>query len=219
MLVLLRAYCDFYAVTPTDRDLRAVMLGLLAAGGRDGLQLLARDALGEPVGFATLLFTWSTTGASRAAVMNDLYIAQDGRGQGLAEALIDRCQIESAHHGAAKLTWITRRDNNRAQAVYDRVGAHHDPWVNYRIDLPRRPLRSAERRVGHGARICPSCSALSLTTSTGSQSPPGCRSAVSCCPPPATCTRQPSSRSPTPPAATAPSPDYPTAPPASPPSN
>jgi len=136
LLVLVRAYCDFYAVTPTDRDLRALMLGLLGAGGREGLQLLARDAVGEPIGFATLLFTWSTTSAARAAVMNDLYIAPGARGQGLAEALIDRCQIESARHGAAKLTWITRPDNHRAQAVYDRIGAHRDPWVNNRIDLP-----------------------------------------------------------------------------------
>ncbi len=139
LLVLVRAYCDFYSVTPTDRGLRVLMLGLLAAGGREGLQLLARDPSGEPVGFATLLFTWSTTSAARAAVMNDLYIAPDARGRGLAEALIDRCQAESAHRGAAKLTWITRPDNHRAQAVYDRVGAHRDPWVNYRIDLPAGP--------------------------------------------------------------------------------
>lgn len=136
LLVLVRAYCDFYAVTPTDRDLRALMVGLLAAGGREGLQLLARDATGEPAGFATLLFTWSTTSAARAAVMNDLYVAPHARGQGLAQALIDRCQTKSAQHGAAKLTWITRPDNHRAQAVYDRAGAHRDPWVTYRIDLP-----------------------------------------------------------------------------------
>jgi len=136
LLVLVRAYCDFYAVTPTDRDLRALMVGLLAAGGREGLQLLARDATGEPAGFATLLFTWSTTSAARAAVMNDLYVAPHARGQGLAQALIDRCQTESGQRGAAKLTWITRPDNHRAQAVYDRAGAHRDPWVTYRIDLP-----------------------------------------------------------------------------------
>lgn len=57
LLLLVRAYCDFYSVTPTDRDLRAVMLGLLASGGRDGLQLLARDRSGDSAGFATLLFT------------------------------------------------------------------------------------------------------------------------------------------------------------------
>lgn len=135
LLVLVRAYCDFYSVAPTDRDLRALMLGLLSASGREGLQLLARDRSGEPVGFATLLFTWSTTSAARAAVMNDLYVAPHVRGKGLAEALIVRCQTESTQHGAAKLTWITRPDNRRAQAVYDRAGAHRDPWVTYRIDL------------------------------------------------------------------------------------
>ena len=145
LLVLVRAYCDFYSVTPTDRDLRAVMVGLLASGGRDGLQVLARDGSGDPVGFATLLFTWSTTGAARAAVMNDLYVAPDIRGHGLAEALIDRCHAESAQHGAAKLTWITRPDNHRAQAVYDRAGASRDPWVTYRMDLPAGASKASGR--------------------------------------------------------------------------
>jgi aromatic-L-amino-acid decarboxylase len=136
LLPLVRAYCDFYEVEPSDRDLRTLMLTLLAAGGRDGLQLLARDDTGAPVAFATLLFTWSTTSAARAAVLNDLYVAPEVRGHGLAEALIERCTNESARRGAAKLTWITRPDNQRAQAVYDRTVARRDPWVTYRVDLP-----------------------------------------------------------------------------------
>jgi aromatic-L-amino-acid decarboxylase len=136
LLPLVRAYCEFYEVAPSDRDLRKLMLTLLAAGGHDGLQLLARDQTGAPVAFATLLFTWSTTSAARAAVLNDLYVIPDARGHGLAEALIQRCTTESARRGAAKLTWITRPDNQRAQAVYDRTGATRDPWVTYRVDLP-----------------------------------------------------------------------------------
>jgi len=144
LLPLVRAYCDFYEVAPSDRDLRTLMLTLLDGGGRDGLQLLARDETGAPVAFATLLFTWSTTSAARAAVLNDLYVAPEARGHGLAEALIERCTNESARRGAAKLTWITRPDNERAQAVYDRTGARRDPWVTYRVDLPDGRSRAPE---------------------------------------------------------------------------
>jgi ribosomal protein S18 acetylase RimI-like enzyme len=134
LLPLMRAYHDFYAVAPTDRDLRILTVELLAADGRHGLQLIARDRLGEAVGFVTLLFIRSTTSAALAAVMNDLYIGPAARGVGVAEALIDRCASESVQHGAAKLTWITRPDNHRAQAVYDQR-ATRDPWITYRIDL------------------------------------------------------------------------------------
>lgn len=160
LLVLVRAYCDFYEVTPSDRRLRAVMQGLLASNGREGLQLLARDPEGEPVGFATLLFTWSTTSAARAAVMNDLYVAPHTRGQGLAEALIDRCAKESQRHGAAKLTWITRPDNHPAQAVYDRVAALRDPWLTYRIDLPAAadPERTVDAAVFRSSPPSPEAS-------------------------------------------------------------
>ena len=79
---------------------------------------------------------------------NDLYVVPHARGRGLAEALIDRCVTEGARHGAAKLNWITRPDNHRAQAVYDRV-ARRDPWLTYRIDLPARARAQppAERAI------------------------------------------------------------------------
>jgi hypothetical protein len=76
----MRAYHDFYAVAPTDRDLRTLTVELLAADGRHGLQLIARDRLGEAVGFVMLLFIRSTTTAALAAVMNDLRTGPAARG-------------------------------------------------------------------------------------------------------------------------------------------
>lgn len=134
LLLLVRAYCRFYEVAPAERELRALMQGLLGARGREGVQLLARDPAGEAVGFATLLFTWSTVSAARVAVMEDLYVAPAVRGQGLGTALIDRCASEARGHGAAELSWITAPDNERAQAVYDRL-ADREQWVTYRVRL------------------------------------------------------------------------------------
>jgi hypothetical protein len=59
LLPLLRAYRDFYQVTPSDRELLELSRALLADPGREGLQLLARDDAGQAVGFAT------STGAGR----------------------------------------------------------------------------------------------------------------------------------------------------------
>ena len=55
--------------------------------------------------------------------MNDLYVAGEARGIGVADGLIAACLERCRKHGATQLIWQTARDNHRAQAVYERVGA------------------------------------------------------------------------------------------------
>jgi hypothetical protein len=75
LLPLVRAYCDFYQVAPSDQALLELSRALLADPAREGLQLLARDDAGRAVGFATLYWTWQTLVAARVGVMNDLFVA------------------------------------------------------------------------------------------------------------------------------------------------
>ena len=53
LLPLMRAYCEFYEVAPSDDDLLAMARVLIADPEREGLQLLARDGEGRALGFAT----------------------------------------------------------------------------------------------------------------------------------------------------------------------
>ena len=131
LLPLMRGYCDFYEVSPSDEALLTLSRALLADPQREGVQLIARDDDGLAIGFATVYWTWATTSADRIGVMNDLYVAPEGRGSGAAEALIEACRAECAEHGAGKLTWQTALDNERAQKVYDRVGANKEQWLDY----------------------------------------------------------------------------------------
>jgi GNAT superfamily N-acetyltransferase len=134
LLPLMRAYCDFYEVTPPDDDLLSLSRALIADPEREGVQLLARND-GEAVGFATIYWSWATTIAARIGVMNDLFVSPAARGTGAAEALIRSCVDECRRHGAAELTWQTARDNARAQRVYDRVGAKRAEWVDYSLNV------------------------------------------------------------------------------------
>src|SRR5436853_6411823 len=122
LLPLMRAYCDFYAVSPSDEDLVAMSTALIDDPDREGVQLIGRDGAGRAVGFATVFWSWSTADAARIGVMNDLFVSDAARGHGLAEGLIEACRAEVARRGARRLTWQTAPDNGRAQAVYDRVG-------------------------------------------------------------------------------------------------
>jgi GNAT superfamily N-acetyltransferase len=136
LLPLMRGYCDFYEVAPPDEDLLAMSRALIADPEREGLQLIARPASGEAVGFATVFWTWSTLSAARIGVMYDLFVAEPARGQGVADALIAACAERCREHGAASLEWTTARDNRRAQAVYDRVGATRDDrWLDYSLEV------------------------------------------------------------------------------------
>jgi GNAT superfamily N-acetyltransferase len=137
LLPLMRGYCDFYRVSPSDEDLLALSRALIADPEREGVQLIARDDdSGAATGFATIYWSWSTSDAARLGVMNDLFVAEHARGSGAAEALIRACRDECARRGIRRLAWQTAPDNHRAQAVYDRVGATREQWVDYWIPVP-----------------------------------------------------------------------------------
>ena len=130
LLPLMRAYCDFYEAAPSDDALLSLARALIVDPEREGVQLLARSE-GRAVGFATIFWSWATTSAERIGVMNDLFVAPEARGTGLAAALIEACRAECAARGARKLTWQTALDNAAAIKVYDRVGATREQWVDY----------------------------------------------------------------------------------------
>jgi GNAT superfamily N-acetyltransferase len=133
LLQLMRDYCDFYSVAPSDSDLLAMSRELIADPEREGLQLIARDAAGAAIGFATVFWSWSTLSASRIGVLNDLFVIPAARGEGTAEALIRSALERCRDQGASVLSWQTARDNHRAQAVYERIGARREEWLDYSL--------------------------------------------------------------------------------------
>ena len=135
LLPLLRAYCEFYEAGPTDDGLMAMAQALIAEPDAEGILLIARDGEGRPIGFATVGWKWSSLRAARIAVMEDLFVAPEARGQGAAGALIRACADRTRELGAPVLSWMTATDNHRAQAVYERVGATGGPWLEYELEL------------------------------------------------------------------------------------
>jgi GNAT superfamily N-acetyltransferase len=133
LLPLMRAYCDFYGSAPGDDALLAMSRTLLADPEREGVQFLARDGDGRAIGFATIFWTWSTNSAARIGTMNDLFVAEEARGSGAADALIEACVARCRERGAVRLEWQTALDNHRAQAVYERVGGKREQWLDYSL--------------------------------------------------------------------------------------
>jgi GNAT superfamily N-acetyltransferase len=133
LLALMRGYCDFYQVHPSDEALTALTAALLEHPD-EGVQLLARD--GEtPIGFATIYWTWQTLHAARVGVLNDLYVVPSARGTGAGRALIEQSLQACRARGMAKLAWETAPDNAVAQRLYDGLGAEKSSWLSYELDV------------------------------------------------------------------------------------
>ncbi len=136
LLPLMRGYCDFYEVDPSDDALLTMSRTLISDPVREGFQLIARDESETTIGFATVFWTWATSSASRIGVMNDLFVDPGARGSGAADELIAECARLVRERGGKSLEWQTAKDNHRAQNVYDRVGGERDDrWLSYSIDL------------------------------------------------------------------------------------
>ena len=133
LLPMLRAYCDFYEVAPPDADLEALARALIADPEREGLQLIARGEEGKPLGFATLYWTWQTLTAGRAAVMNDLFVHPQARGNGIGRALIEECRRRAREHGCPELVWETAPDNEAGQHLYDSLTDDRSTWIYYAL--------------------------------------------------------------------------------------
>ena len=82
------------------------------------------------VGFAHLRRLNDTFTAGPAWSLDDLYVAPEHRGAGIARALIAACDSTAHAAGGGTLRWITASDNSTAQRLYDTV-ATRTTWVTY----------------------------------------------------------------------------------------
>ena len=135
LLPLLRGYCDFYGASPSDDGLTAMVRALIAAQDADGMLLVARGGDGRPDRLRDRgLEVVQPAGRANRRDGGPVRVPE-ARGQGAADALIRACADRAREHGAPVLIWETALDNHRAQAVYERVGATGDAWLEYELEL------------------------------------------------------------------------------------
>jgi GNAT superfamily N-acetyltransferase len=134
LLPLMRAYCDFYEVDPPTEGLRELAETLIA-DPEQGALFIARDAEDAAVGFAAMDWKWASTRGARIGFLEDLFVAPEARGGGIADALIGACAGRCRERGAPALQWVTAPDNHRAQAVYKRLGATGEAWIEFDLEL------------------------------------------------------------------------------------
>lgn len=78
------------------------------------------------VGFTQLYPVFSSVGLTRAWLLNDLFVAEEARGSGAADALLKQAQQMGAETDSRWLLLQTATTNHRAQKVYERNGWKKD---------------------------------------------------------------------------------------------
>ena len=80
LLGLVRGYCDFYGVQPSDQELLAMSRSLIADRDREGLQLIARARRGGRLCHDLL----ELVDAEHVSGCHDLFVAERARRSGTA---------------------------------------------------------------------------------------------------------------------------------------
>ncbi|WP_409299857.1 GNAT family N-acetyltransferase [Peribacillus sp. SCS-155] len=130
--LMINYIADFYQrPCPEEKELEKFIVHLIEHP-REGKQFVA-ERNGSLIGFATLYFTYSTLQLKRAAIMNDLFVGEEYRGEKVGEKLFNACLEYIRMNGFAYMSWETARDNIPAQAFYRKMGGHPSEWMAYEI--------------------------------------------------------------------------------------
>jgi GNAT superfamily N-acetyltransferase len=132
LLPLIAAYQRFYEVKEIDEGRNRTFFRRFLAPSEDGLLLGARRE-GRLVGYACLYWHFSSLEAIESVLMNDLYVAEDARGEGIGRALIEATAEVARERGVPYVEWATAPDNATAQRLYDSTGAERSEWINYEL--------------------------------------------------------------------------------------
>ncbi|RKF20491.1 GNAT family N-acetyltransferase [Alginatibacterium sediminis] len=88
----------------------------------------------EPVGFVLNYHCFSSVSLGKVIVLNDLFVIESHRQQGIANRLID-CAIDLAKStGSIRVDLSTAKTNSTAQALYEKLGFVKDQdYLNYSL--------------------------------------------------------------------------------------
>jgi GNAT superfamily N-acetyltransferase len=132
LLPLIAAYQRFYEVESIDEERNRTFFRRFLGPSRDGLLLGARRD-GRLVGYACLYWHFSSLEACESVLMNDLFVDESTRGEGVGRALIEAAADAARERGVPFVEWSTAPDNHPAQRLYDSTGAERSEWFSYEL--------------------------------------------------------------------------------------
>jgi len=134
LLPMIAAYQRFYGVEDVDEERNRAFFSRFLAPSEDGL-LLGAWSGEELLGYACLYWHFTSLVPAETVLLNDLYVDEGHRGDGIGRALIEASADVARQRGAHRLEWATAPNNKTAQRLYDKTGAKRNEWIEYELEL------------------------------------------------------------------------------------
>ncbi|KAF0811976.1 dTDP-fucosamine acetyltransferase [Andreprevotia sp. IGB-42] len=125
---LFDAYRVFYREASNLAASRAFLQQRLALN--ESVLLLA-EIDGVASGFIQLYPLFSSASMARIWLLNDLFVTESARGQGVARALMEKARQHGVATGALRLELSTAHANLAGQALYESLGYQLDQEFRY----------------------------------------------------------------------------------------
>lgn len=98
------------------------------------VQVVLLEYNGVVAGYATIHAYYNSDDAQPAYWLDELYVTPARRSAGLGTALMDGLRRIAREDGRPSIWWGVERENTRAVAFYDRLGAVDYKATIYRVD-------------------------------------------------------------------------------------
>ncbi|MFM5743059.1 GNAT family N-acetyltransferase [Aeromonas veronii] len=117
---LFDAYRQFYGQAADHSAATRFIAERLEAA--DSVIFLARNEMGESIGFTQLYPAFSSVAMKRMWYLNDLYVVESARQQGVARALLKRVASFAKETNALTVKLATGISNHPAKLLYESEG-------------------------------------------------------------------------------------------------
>ncbi|MCX4255429.1 MAG: GNAT family N-acetyltransferase [Oscillospiraceae bacterium] len=104
----------------------------------NGLHAVIAEQDGVPAGMMTwYVYKIATFSGRRVFYIEDVFIDESKRGEGIGSALFAEAKRLAAELGCARLEWKCLDWNKSAQSFYEKIGGNlsDDGWLTYTINL------------------------------------------------------------------------------------
>lgn len=86
---------------------------------------------GAAVGLVHFIYHRSCWTEGNYCYLQDLFVAEGGRGGGIGRQLIEQVYAHAQAAGASRVHWLTQADNAQARRLYERI-AEYSGFIQYR---------------------------------------------------------------------------------------
>jgi len=125
---LYKSYLEFYESEPIASSTELLWERLISSPAI--IQSFVAELNGELVGIVHFHYQLSTWTHTYHCYLEDLYVAEEHRGKGIATELIEAVAAAAIKNNCSELFWITKSSNQTAQRLYEKLATRSD-FIRY----------------------------------------------------------------------------------------